>query len=65
MQIGNQNYPWVDSVLGFKIPEHDSIDLTYSGDHIATVTYKKAGVVVRVLTLTYISGKLSNITQTA
>lgn len=65
MQIGNQNYPWVDSVLGFKIPEHDSIDLTYTGDHIATVTYKKAGVVVRVLTLTYTSGKLSNITQTA
>jgi hypothetical protein len=65
MQIGNQNYPWVDSVLGFKIPEHDSIDLTYTGDNIATVTYKKAGVVVRVLTLTYTSGKLSNITQTA
>lgn len=65
MQIGNQNYPWVDSVLGFKIPEYDSIDLTYTGDNIATVTYKKAGVVVRVLTLTYTSGKLSNITQTA
>ena len=57
MQIGNQNYPWVDSVLGFKIPEHDSIDLTYTGDNIATVTYKKAGVVERVLTLTYTSGK--------
>lgn len=64
MQIGNQNYPWIDSVLGFKIPEYDSIDLGYTGDDITTVTYKKAGVVVRVLTLTYTSGNLTNITQT-
>jgi hypothetical protein len=65
MQIGNQNYPWIDSVLGFKIPEYDSIDLGYTGSDLTTVTYKSAGVTVRVLTLTYSGGNLTNVTQTA
>ena len=65
MQIGNQNYPWIDSVLGFKIPEYDSIDLGYTGADVTTVTYKNNGVTVRILTLTYSSGNLTNVTQTA
>ena len=43
------------SLQGFAIPEYDELSLTYYGatNNIATVTYKKASVVVATLTLTY------------
>jgi hypothetical protein len=43
------------SVQGFQIPEYDDLVVTYYGatNNIATVTYKKASVVVAILTLLY------------
>lgn len=64
MQIGNQKYPWIDAVPGFKIPEYDTIDLQYTGEDLTTVTYKKGTTAVCTLTLVYDQGKLTSVTQT-
>lgn len=64
MQIGNQNYPWVDSVLGFKIPTYNSIEMGYTGTDMTSVVYKLNGTTVCTLTLAYSSGNLTSVTQT-
>ena len=64
MQIGNQKYPWIDAVPGFKIPEYDTIDLQYTGEDLTTVIYKKGTTTVCTLTLSYTNGKLTSVTQT-
>ena len=45
----------IASLQGFAIPEYDDLVVTYYGatNNIATVTYKKASVVVATLTLLY------------
>ena len=48
----------LDGLIGFNVPEHDEIDITYvtSGNgvgEIETVVYKLSGGVVATLTLTY------------
>jgi hypothetical protein len=64
MQIGNQNYPWVDSVIGFKIPEYDRVDMGYTGSDMTSVTYKLNGVTVCTLTITYSGGNMTSVVQT-
>lgn len=64
MQIGNQNYPWVDSVIGFKIPTYNSVEMGYTGTDMTSVVYKLNGVTVCTLTLAYSSGNLTSVTQT-
>lgn len=64
MQIGNQNYPWVDSVIGFKIPEYNSVEMGYTGTDMTSVVYKLNGVTVCSLALVYSSGNLISVTQT-
>lgn len=63
MQIGNQKYPWIDAVPGFKIPEYNTIEMGYTGEDLTTVIYKNNGVVVCTLTLGYTNGKLTSVTQ--
>jgi hypothetical protein len=64
MQIGNQNYPWVDSVIGFKIPTYNSVEMGYTGTDMTSVVYKLDGVTVCSLALVYSSGNLISVTQT-
>ena len=65
MQIGKQNWPYIDKSLGFNIPAYTSIDLDYTGSLIWHVYYKYNGVLVATLTLTYDgSNNLTNVTQT-
>jgi len=64
MQIGNQNYPWVDSVIGFKIPTYNSVEMGYTGTDMTSVVYKLDGVTVCSLALVYSSGNLTSVTQT-
>jgi len=54
MQIGNQKYPWVDSVTGFKIPEYTNIVMVYDANgNMTEVTYRFGGTVVRTLKFEY------------
>lgn len=64
MQIGNQKYPWVDSVIGFKIPTYTSIEMGYTGADMTSVVYKRNGTTVCTLALVYSSGNLISVTQT-
>lgn len=63
MQIGKQNWPYIDKSLGFNIPEFDTIDLSYTGDDLTMVTYKKLNVTVAKLELLYVNNKLTTVQQ--
>lgn len=40
-------------IQGLSVPEHDRIDLTYTGSNVTQVVYKYSGNVVATLTLAY------------
>jgi hypothetical protein len=69
MQIGNQKYPFAQTIDSFNIPAYDEIVLTYvpSGNgagEIQTVVYKLATVTQATLTLSYdSSNKLSGVVK--
>ena len=44
--------------------EYDKIELTYTGEDVTTVVYKKNNVTIATLALAYSSGKLSSVTRT-
>lgn len=55
------------TVTGFSIPEHDYIELGYSGSDMTSVIYKiggASGTTVATLTLTYNAGILQTVTRT-
>lgn len=43
--------------------EFDEVDLSYTGDDLTQVVYKKDSVTVATLTLSYSSGNLTNIVR--
>jgi hypothetical protein len=53
-------------VTGLEIPEHDFIDLTYTGDNLTGVVYKNGGsggTTVATLTLAYTGSRLDSVTK--
>lgn len=59
-------YPVLASMLnpGLAIPEHDAIELSYTGDDMTGVVYKLLGTTVATLTLSYTSGNLVGVVKT-
>ncbi len=56
----------VSTLNGLEIPEHDYIDLTYSGSTLTGVVYKtggSSGTVVASLALTYSGSNLTSVTK--
>ena len=51
-------------VTGLEIPEHNKIELTYTGDNLTTVVYKLGATTVASLTLTYTGSRLDSIERT-
>lgn len=43
---------------GLDIPAHDAVEMSYTGDDLTGVVYKREGATVATLTLTYDDGKL-------
>lgn len=65
VQIENSSGVVINPATGFAIPPYDEIDLGYTGSNNTTVTYKKLGVTVATLTLTYdMSDNLTSVVQT-
>jgi hypothetical protein len=48
---------------GFDLPDYDSLSLSYSGELLSTVTYRKNGSVVATVTCGYTGGKLTSVTR--
>lgn len=51
---------------GLSIPEHDYIQMAYTGDNLTTVTYKyggSSGTTVATLTLAYTGSNLTSVTR--
>lgn len=45
------------------VPESfDEIDLSYTGDNLTSVVYKKDNITIKTLTLTYSGSNLTNVT---
>ena len=51
----------LNKILGFDIPPYDEIELSYTGDDLTGVVYKKDTATVGTLTLTYTTGNLTNV----
>lgn len=51
------------TLTGLAIPEHDTIELGYTGDDVTSITYKLGGATVATLTLTYTDGKLTKVVK--
>jgi hypothetical protein len=50
-------------VYNFDIPEHDTIELSYTGGNLTGVVYKLAGSTVATWTLAYTDGNLVSVTK--
>jgi hypothetical protein len=56
----------VNVLTGLEIPEHDFIDLSYTGDNLTGVVYKtggSGGTTVATLTLAYTGSRLDSVTK--
>jgi hypothetical protein len=51
------------TITGLSIPEHDKIELSYTGEDLTGVTYKVDTTTVATLTLAYTDGKLTSVTK--
>lgn len=51
------------SLPGLRIPDHDDIELLYTGDQLTQVLYKASGVVVATIDLTYAGDNLIRVAR--
>jgi hypothetical protein len=51
------------TIAGLAIPEHDNIQLSYTGDNLTGVAYRVGSATVATLTLAYTGNKLTSITK--
>jgi hypothetical protein len=58
IEIANDVGNPIPTITGLQIPQHDRVELGYTGEDLTQVVYKLAGSVVTTLQLTYTSGKL-------
>lgn len=62
VEQGLSSVPWLSSSP--LVPEdYDEIQLGYTGEDLTLVTYKKGGVTVVTLTLTYSAGRLVGVAR--
>ena len=62
----NQRVPGQDSTTwGLEIPQYDKVVGDPDLDAPDTITFSKGGITVAVLALTYVAGKLTEVTRTA
>jgi hypothetical protein len=55
------SYADLVQVIGFDIPEHDTIELSYMDGNLTGVVYKLAGDTVGTRTLSYTDGNLVSV----
>jgi hypothetical protein len=66
VEVKNDSGNPIPVVTGLEIPEHDFIDLTYTGDNLTGVVYKtggSGGTTVATLTLAYTGSRLDSVTK--
>jgi hypothetical protein len=66
VEVKNDSGNPIPVVTGLEIPEHDFIDLTYTGDNLTGVEYKtggSGGTTVATLTLAYTGSRLDSVTK--
>jgi hypothetical protein len=66
VEISNDSGHPIPVVTGLEIPEHDFIDLSYTGDNLTGVVYKtggSGGTTVATLTLAYTGSRLDSVTK--
>jgi hypothetical protein len=64
IEIKNDSGNPIPVVTGLEIPEHNKIELTYTGDNLTTVVYKLGATTVASLTLTYTGSRLDSVERT-
>jgi hypothetical protein len=66
VEVKNDSGNPIPVVTGLEIPEHDFIDLTYTGENLTGVVYKtggSGGTTVATLTLAYTGSRLDSVTK--
>jgi hypothetical protein len=66
VEIKNDSGNPIPVVTGLEIPEHDFIDLSYTGENLTGVVYKtggSGGTTVATLTLAYTGSRLDSVTK--
>jgi hypothetical protein len=64
IEIKNDSGNPIPVVTGLEIPEHNKIELTYTGDNLTTVVYKLGATTVASVTLTYTGSRLDSVERT-
>ena len=63
VEIKNDSGNPIPTIHGLSIPEHDNIQLTYTGDNLTGVAYRVGGTTVATLTLAYTGSRLDSVTK--
>lgn len=63
VEIKNDAGNPIPTITGLSIPEHDNIQLTYTGDNLTGVAYRVGGTTVATLTLAYTGSRLDSVTK--
>ena len=63
VEIKNDSGNPIPTIQGLSIPEHDNIQLTYTGDNLTGVAYRVGGTTVATLTLAYTGSRLDSVTK--
>lgn len=63
VEIANDSGNPIPTITGLSIPEHDNIQLTYTGDNLTGVAYRVGSTTVATLTLTYTGSRLDSIAK--
>ena len=61
IQVANSAENPIPTITGLQIPQHDKLELSYTGTDLTQVVYKLAGVVVTTLQLSYTGGRLTSV----
>jgi hypothetical protein len=61
VEIKNDSGNPIPTIQGLSIPEHDNIQLTYTGDNLTGVAYRVGGTTVATLTLAYTGSRLDSV----
>jgi len=63
VEIKNDAGNPIPTITGLSIPEHDNIQLTYTGENLTGVAYRVGSTTVATLTLSYTGSRLDSITK--
>ena len=63
VEIKNDSGNPIPTIQGLSIPEHDNIQLTYTGENLTGVAYRVGSTTVATLTLAYTGTRLDSVTK--